>query len=333
MKRASNLIIQIIEPENLRLAFWKAQKGKRFSRQVQAYRGDLGENLAILRSQIISGRVLVGDYHLFTIFDPKQREICAPAFREQVLHHALMNVCHPYFERKQIFDSYAGRKGKGTYAALNRAGYFTKKYSFFIKLDVRKFFGSIPHGLLKKQLTAMFKERQLLSLFGKIIDSYPNKAKRGLPIGNLTSQYFANHYLSGLDHFIKEDLSCKAYMRYMDDMIIWGNDKSRLLEIHLEILKYVHEKLQLELKPLILNKCQNGVPCLGYMVFPYYIRLSQRSKQRFIRKLRIVEANYASGNWPESYCQLKVLPLLAFTKHADAELFRQKVLLKLENKG
>jgi len=110
-----------VEPDNLRLAFWKAQRGKRYSKAVVRYRANLDEHLLKLRQELLYGEVGVGDYHFFKVYDPKERDICAPAFREQVLHHALMNVCHEYFERKQIYDSYASRKGKGTYAAIDRA--------------------------------------------------------------------------------------------------------------------------------------------------------------------------------------------------------------------
>ena len=134
MKRANKLLHKIAEMDNLHLAFLKAQKGKRASKKVLAYQENWQENLWELRKSILSGEVQVGHYFFFTIYDPKEREICAPAFSEQVLHHALMNICHPYFEKKQIFDSYASRKGKGTYAALERAKKYTKKYRFYLKL-------------------------------------------------------------------------------------------------------------------------------------------------------------------------------------------------------
>ena len=130
----------IVDRENLYLAFWGASKGKRYSKAVLAYQDQLDENLNLLRHQIGNGDVRVGDYRYFLIYEPKQREICASAFREQVLHHALMNVCHTYFDRSQIFDSYASRKGKGTYAALARAKQFSRRKSWYLKLDVRKFF-------------------------------------------------------------------------------------------------------------------------------------------------------------------------------------------------
>ena len=156
MKRINHLLEKAAAPDNLRLAFWKAKKGKNYSKGVLAYQADLEANLLRLRGQMLCGQVEVGDYHLFKVFDPKERLICAPAFREQVLHHALMNVCHEHFERVQVHDSYASRKGKGVHAALKRAEAYTKQYAWFLKLDVRKFFESIHHGVLKGQLRRLF---------------------------------------------------------------------------------------------------------------------------------------------------------------------------------
>lgn len=325
MKRACNLLPLIAEPDNLRLAFWKARKGKSYSKGVQAYRENLGRNLSVLRSQILTGHVSVGHYHFFKIFDPKERQICAAAFSEQVLHHALMNVCHQYFERAQLFDSYASRKGKGTYAALERAKGYTRRYKYFLKLDVRKFFETIHHGVLKTQLARLFKDEAVLDIFYQIIDSYEAHSGRGVPIGNLTSQYFANHYLSGLDHFIKEQLRIKAYVRYMDDMVLWHDDKEALKQARQEITAYVEARLQCRLKPSLLNFSSRGLPFLGYIVLPYDVRLSLRSRRRFVKKLKALNEKYHSGEWPEAVCQRRVLPLLAFTRHANARAFRRKL--------
>ena len=321
------MIEQIIEPENLRLAFWKARKGKSYSSAVAAYRKNLDANLVQLRRQISTGLVEAGQYRFFKIYDPKERQICAAAFREQVLHHALMNVCHDHFERVQVFDSYACRRGKGTYAALARAQEFTAKYPWFLKLDTRKFFERIHHNVLKEQLRQLFKDQRLLEILEKIIDSYEAHPERGVPIGNLTSQYFANHYLSGLDHFIKERLRFKAYTRYMDDQVLWHHDKWKLKEAQGIIRDYVQEELQCELKPEVLNRTRYGLPFLGYRVLPDHTRLLQRSKRRFIRKFQEIEEKYNSGEWSEAACQRHILPLLAFIRHADTKVFRENVIL------
>jgi RNA-directed DNA polymerase len=326
MKRANNLLPLIEDMDNLRLAFWKAGKGKRHAAAVLAYQENLEENLRELQRQIQAGSVAVGDYRYFLIHEPKEREICAGAFREQVLHHALMNVCHAYFDKKLIHDCYASRKGKGTYAALERAKDYTRKYSWYLKLDVRKFFASIHHDVLKGQLAAMFKEERLLRIFFQIIDSFEASPGRGVPIGNLTSQYFANHYLSGLDHYIKERLGIEAYVRYMDDMVLWHDDKMVLKAVDKVVTAYLENCLQLELKPIQLNSSEQGLPFLGYRLFAHYGRLLQKSKQRYIRKLNQTIESWHEYRLDDAGAAARILPLVAFTGHVQALHFRKGVL-------
>jgi hypothetical protein len=294
-----------------------------------AYQANLTENLLALQRAIQRGQAEVGDYRYFLVFEPKRREICASAFREQVLHHALMNVCHPHFDSYQIYDSYASRKGKGTYACLDRAKKFTFQNDWHLKLDVRQFFASIEHDVLKRQLYRRFKEKRLNTLCYQIIDSFETDPGRGLPIGNLTSQYFANHYLAGLDHYIKEELGCRAYVRYMDDMICWSDSKAELKNYLRTIQDYMETELKLELKPVQLNRTSRGVPFLGYRLLPYQVRLLQKSKQRYIRKARLIQENWQQGHWTEAQCQAKYLPLSAFVDYADASAFKHKVYEEL----
>ncbi len=330
MKRANGLLPRVIDPDNLRLAFWKAAKGKRYAHSVLEYQHNLDDQLMRLRRQILSGEVEVGDYRYFKVYEPKERQICASAFREQVLHHALMNVCHPYFDGALIFDCYASRKDKGTFAALDRARGFTLRNEWFLKLDVRKFFDSLHHDVMKRQLARLFKEESILRIFFEIIDSYEAHPDRGVPIGNLTSQYFANHYLSGLDHFIKEKLRVKAYVRYMDDMVLWHPDRAFLKEAFAAVNDYLESSLRCQLKPALLNRCGQGLPFLGFRVFPHNTRLLQKSKVRYCRKLKRVVQHCDSGYWDEAACGRYALPLVAFTRHADANIFRKNVLLRLQ---
>ncbi|NRA50692.1 MAG: RNA-directed DNA polymerase [Phaeodactylibacter sp.] len=316
--------------DNLRLAFWKASKGKRYSASVLAYQTRLEENLRALKEDIESGTVEVGDYRYFFVFEPKKREICASAFREQVLHHAMMNRCHFIFERAQIFDSYASRRGKGTYAALDRSKIFCRRYEWYLKLDVRKFFASIDHQILKMQLAQLFKEEKLLLILFQIIDSYEASPASGLPIGNLTSQYFANHYLSGLDHYIKEKLRCKAYVRYMDDMVLWSSKKKQLLDAQKSIVAFCNDRLKLCLKPIQLNKTKLGLPLLGYRLFPYHVRLLQKSKRRFVDKTTAIYRARNTGLWDDEICQRKMLPLLAFIGYSDSAALQKCIILSFE---
>lgn len=334
MKRIGFLIMDIAEMNNLMAAFYKAAKGKCMSEDVEAFRKDLPQNLQNLRQRILTGNVSVGKYHYFKIYDPKERLICAASFDERVLHHAVMNVCHPYFERHLIYDTYATRIGKGVYKALDRAKSNMAKYTYVAKLDVKKYFDSIDHDVLLMKLARLFKDKLLLSIFEKIIRSYESgiangtdseKRGKGVPIGNLTSQYFANHYLSETDHFIKEKLKVPLYVRYMDDMLLMGNDKSLLKQQLSEIDRHL-QQIGLQLKPAVLNKTSVGVSFLGYKLFPHKILLNGRSKKRFLKKLNLYEAYFQEVFWNEQEYQNHIIPLVSFTQHAYTKRFRKEIL-------
>jgi RNA-directed DNA polymerase len=287
---------------------------------------NLGKNLQIMSEQIVDGTIEVGNYHYFKIFDPKERQICAASFTERVLHHALMNVCHPMFETYQIYDSYASRPDKGTYAAIKRAELFTKQNDWFLKLDFRKFFDSIDHDILKKQLYRKIKDTDLLVLFYRIIDSYETIVGKGLPIGNLTSQYFANHYLAFADHHAKETLTAHAYVRYMDDIVIWHNDKNALLAMGRTYETFCFNYLKLELKQFCLNYTLKGVPFLGYLIYKNQTKLAQKSKRRFLNKLRQYQQNFDEGCWNETEFQRHLLPLIAFAQKANTLALRKEAI-------
>lgn len=337
MKRDNYLIDRIACPENLRLAFWKAQRNHSIKEDIEEYRRHLDVNLIALRNEILCGEVNVGDYHYFTIHDPKERLICAATFRERVLHHALMNICHDNFERYQIFDSYACRVGKGTYAALDRAKSFHRRYNWFLKLDVRKYFQNIDHEALKDLLRHRFKEEKLLSIFNQIIDSYNsqlstfNFQQKGLPIGNLTSQYFANHYLASADRYVTEQLRVPAYVRYMDDMALWSNSKAELLSLGKNFETYIAEHLKLELKPFCLNAVDRGLPFLGYLLFPGRTRLGAAGKKRFSVKIEDYTVKLQQGYWSQMEYQQHVLPLISFVRYADTLRFRRDVSKRKKN--
>ncbi len=319
MKRAACLIEKIAAYDNLYLAYYKAKKGKQAKTDVLEYEKDLDHKLKTMQQKLAAGNVDVGNYTYFKIKDPKERVICAASFHERVLHHAIMNICHPYFERQLIYDTYATRPGKGTYAALGRARGFVKKYEFYAKLDVSKHFDNISHCILKEKLARIFKDGVLLSVFSKIIDSYHVTPKMGLPIGNLTSQYFANYYFSCADHFAKEKLKMKAYLRYMDDILIFSSDKALLKTKLQEFSEYVTRELNFVFKPVVSGNTARGVVFLGYKLYPSFVRLNRNSKKRFVTKIKQYHYNLEKGIWTQAEYQRHVLPLLAFAKYANSD--------------
>lgn len=325
MKRVGHLIEEISSLENLLLAFYKAKKGKEHKAEIVQYSKNLKGNLKLLQQQIETGGVEVGRYHYFKIYDPKERLICAASFSERVLHHAIMNICHDIFDKKLIHDTYATRINKGTYKALEKAKLNTKKSKYFIKFDIRKYFDSINHDIMKQILNRLFKDRQLLHIFDKIIDSYRVTPNRGLPIGNLTSQYFANIYLGQLDNYVKHHLRIKSYVRYMDDFIVWTNSKAAVKTYGTQIADFIEAELDLQLKIFYSNKTTQGISFLSYRLFPDKILLGKKAKKRFranVQKLMDLLENQLITQ--EEYA-LRVRAYTAFASKAYSKKYRTTV--------
>ena len=211
MHRAANLFDQIHDPENLRLAFHKAGRGRRGQWVVRQFAAGLDQHITAMSLAIRMGTAAVGRFQQFLIRDPKERVITAPCFEERVLHHGIMNVCEPVLDRWLIDDTFACRTGKGREAAIARAHIFTRRQSWFLKLDVRKYFDSVPHARLKSYLERRFKDPRLLELLKRIIACYRGELGIGLPIGSLTSQHFANFYLGWLDRYVKGDPTARPW--------------------------------------------------------------------------------------------------------------------------
>jgi len=330
MKRAGNLFEKIADMENLRLAYYKAKRGKEAKPDAYQYSKNIEQNLVNLRSALLSEKLLQDKYHFFTIYEPKERLICAASFGDRVLHHAIINVCHAFFERYQISDSYATRVSKGQFAALERAKTFQKHYPWFCKLDIRKYFDSVDHSLLLALLSRRFKDKRLLSLFATIINSYCANPGKGLPIGNLTSQYFANFYLAHADHYIKEILRVPAYVRYMDDMVIWGQNHKELINWRNKFTYFIKNQLVLDVKPECINTSDKGLPFLGYVLFENRVRLNKHSKQRFFTKMTLYNQFLIRGVWGQKEFANHVLPLVAFTQFANTHELRIKDLSLME---
>lgn len=325
MKRVGNLMEMIASPDNLRQAFIKAAKGKRWKKDCLKFQLNIDNEIEWVRKGLIDGNIRIGDYHYFTIHDPKKRLICAASFRERVLHHAVMGVCESTFESLSVSDSYACRRGKGALKAMSRALSFGSRHRWFLKMDVKKYFDSVHHSTLINLLSSRFKDPALLALFKRIIESYCTASGRGLPIGNLTSQYFANFYLGGLDRFIKESLKRSAYVRYMDDFVVWGDSSDDLAKVKLQVFQYLEDILKLELKSsTALNQTWFGMDFLGYRIYPNTVRLARRSKVRFSRKKSVYEKLFLSGNWTELQLQRRMTALIAFVKPANTVGFRRR---------
>lgn len=324
MKRIGHLFEAVVAPSNLESAFWKASRGKRTRPDQRAFAANLDAELARLREGLLDGSYPVGDYTRFTVYEPKERVICAAAFRERVLHHALMNVLEPWLDRRLVFDSYACRKGKGQLWAVRRAQAFARSRRFFLKCDVRKFFDSIPHEGIKTMLVRRIKDRRVVSWLMKIVDTYETTPGRGLPIGNLTSQHLANLYLDPLDRLVAEWGGLK-YVRYMDDFVVWSDDGGVLRGVRDAAAGLLDAELGLSLKsePYV-NRTSHGMDFLGMRVYPGRIRANRASLDRFKRKSRLYDRLLAVGAWDETTYQSRMTALTAFLQSADTLGWRRK---------
>ncbi|MDA1055623.1 MAG: reverse transcriptase/maturase family protein [Planctomycetota bacterium] len=328
MRRAANLFDQIADRDNLRIAFHKAARGRRGQAMVRQFAASLDRHIAAMSEAIRGGTFQVGRFQQFLIRDPKERVITAPCFDERVLHHAIMNVCEPVMDRWLIDDTFACRTGKGREAAIERAQHFTRNATWFLKLDVRKYFDSVPHAKLMDFLERRFKDRRLLELLNRIIAAYRGEPGIGLPIGSLTSQHFANFYLGWLDRFVKESLRVRGYVRYMDDMLLWHESREALIEIHGRCQKFAATQLALDFKLGEVQRTGAGVPFLGCRIWPTHVELNRRSKRRWRNRVRVLERAERLGLSSELELQTRLTALTAFAKGAGVKSwrFRQSVL-------
>jgi len=325
MRRAAGLYPRIGQHENLVRAFQRAARAKRGRHAVRRFAADLDQNLSALRRELEDERVTWHGYRMFMVRDPKPRRIAAPAFRDRVLHHAVMQIVEPALERVAIFDSYACRRGKGLHRAVLRAQSFSRRHGWFLQLDVRKFFDSIDHAALRRLLGRRLKDVPLLRLFDSLFESYCTAPGKGLPIGSLTSQHLANFYLARLDHCAKEELRAPGYVRYMDDFVLFGDTRERLVEARTRIAELLREELRLDLRDSgSLDRTSAGIGFLGARILPTHVLLLGKTKRRLRRKLRGLVDAHAAGVVPDSAFAIRATALLARTHHVCGRGLRQR---------
>jgi RNA-directed DNA polymerase len=284
MKRIGNLYELIISMDNLRKADELARKGKKKSYGVRVHDKNRDDNILKLHESLKNKTFKTSDYHIFKIFEPKEREIYRlPYFPDRIVHHAVMNVLEPIWMSIFTDDTYSCIKGKGIHAAvkkLKRDLKDTDGTRYCLKLDIKKFYPSIDHDILKTIVRRKIKDNDLLWLLDEIIDSAP-----GVPIGNYLSQYFANLYLAYFDHYIKEDLRVKYYYRYADDIVILSNNKEDLHYLLNTIKNYFNDHLNIEVKRnyQVFPIDARGIDFLGYRFYHTHTLLRKSIKKRFAR--------------------------------------------------
>ena len=346
MKRYRNLYDLVWDFDNLLRAARKAQKGKRFKSSCRSFNLDLEKNLLSIQKVLKEKTYSPGPYNRFKVYEPKERIISAAPYGDRVVHHALVNIIEPIFDLSMIYDSYANRVGKGTHKAVDRFTQFSRKRRYVLKMDVVRFFPCLDHEILMEAIVRKVKDKDVIWLIAVILESgrespkdgcvfhfpgddlfTPLARSRGLPIGNLTSQFFANVYLDAFDHYVKEVLKCKFYMRYMDDMVVFNDSKACLKEIRAAMIAAL-EKLRLKVHR---NRAQmwpvnRGTDWLGYRVYPTHRRLRRSNVRRFRMKLKRLAKDYKEGLIDLEDIKHSVMSWIGHVMHADSYGLRQMIL-------
>ncbi|HPC15109.1 MAG TPA: reverse transcriptase/maturase family protein [Candidatus Hydrogenedentes bacterium] len=332
MKTWKNLYPEIYSFGNLLEAARKAQRGKRRRPDVFAFHARLEENLLDLQRELAGCTWRPGPYRDFYVQEAKRRLISAAPYRDRVVHHALCNVIEPLFDRTFIYDTYACRKGKGTHAAADRYTLFSRKAKYALKCDISRYFPSIRHDVLYGALARRIADRDVLWLCEQIVRSrgdegllWPSGA--GIPIGNQTSQFFANVYLNGFDHWIKEDLRRPYYIRYVDDFVVLDDDKKALHALIPEIEDRL-SALGLALHPRkrTVFPVTEGCDFMGYRIWPHHRRVRPCNGHRFQRKLKRLARAYRAGETALGDVRASLMSWIGHARHADAWGLRRALL-------
>ena len=345
MKRAGNLWPSIIGFDNLHRAARRAQLGKRYRDDVLAFNHDLERNLGELKDELDSRRYTPGAYRTFRIYEPKQRLISAAPYRDRVVHHALCNVIAPIFDRGMSPSSYANREGMGTRAALDhfRRCVQKRRYRFCLRADIVKYFPTIDHDILKAEYRRKVKCRDTLELMDKFAD-HANSLERleqyfpgddlltpagrrvGLPIGNLTSQLWANVYLNSVDHAMSARHGSRRYLRYVDDFALFSDERDELVEARQMLTRLLAVKRQvLHPAKTQITETRVGVNFLGFRFFPGRVRLRQENLRRARRRLRGLARAYGSGEVELADVKMSVQGWIAHASYGDTYRIRKIV--------
>ncbi|MBI5060721.1 MAG: hypothetical protein HZB67_00225 [Candidatus Aenigmarchaeota archaeon] len=343
-----SLYDQLCLMKNLRKAYKKARRGKGIRWYVGEFENDLEKNLLQLQKELRKQTYEPRPMKTFTIRDPKTRVISASAFRDRVVHHALCNIIEPIFDKMFIYDSYANRKGKGIHAALKRFDKFVRKvssngnllpdakdenqiYGYALKADIRHYFDSVDHEVMMQTINRKIKDKKVLWLIRKILDNHRTEGK-GMPIGNLTSQFFANVYLNELDYFVKHGLKAKYYIRYVDDFVILGVSKEKL-EFYKAAISEFLKTIKLELHPQKSNvvPLRKGIRLLGFRVF-YKHKLLKKSNIRLVnRKIEKFVEMYIAGTISRNEINKKIDGWNAYAMHGNTYNLRRTIMKKIRN--
>lgn len=323
--------------ENLLWAFKKARKGKAKKSYVKRFEVNLRKNLLKLKEELDNKTYRPKPLKIFILRDPKTRKISKSSFRDRVVHHALINIVGTIFEKSFIYDSHANQIGKGTLKAIGRFDEFKRKVSknnskkcYVLKADIKHYFEEINHDILLEILSRKIKDNATLNLIRIILTNQTigGIKIKGMPLGNLTSQFFANVYLNELDQFVKHKLRAKYYIRYVDDFVILHNSKDKLKEFKKRINNFLNEKLGLELHPSKskILKLEKGIKFLGFRIFYYHKLLRKSNMNHFERRLSQIKIMYDEGLLNREEVVEKLEGWLAYASNGNTHKYRKHII-------
>lgn len=341
MKDSSVMYLDLCSYDNLKIAFKKARKGKTTKGYVLEFEQNIPENLLQLQTELLFHTYKPKPLRTFILRDPKTRKISKSAFCDRIIHHALCNIIEPLFEKDFIFDSYANRKNKGVLKAIERFEQFQRcvsrnhsRRAFVLKADIKKYFDNVNHTLLLNILQEKINDSKLLWLIKTILTNYKTETGKGMPLGNLTSQFFANVFLNELDHFVKHKLHAKYYIRYVDDFVILHQSPRILHKYMKEIDIFLRETLALQLHPdkSRIIPISGGVEFLGARIFPHHKLLKEKNVRKLHSKLASFYEDYEKGivNYDAIYDFLEGWN--AHAKNTNTHHLRRKVIKAVEKR-
>lgn len=336
----NSLYFELCSYENLKRAFKKARKGKTQKSYVIEFQKNLKKNLLSLQTTLLTHTYKPKPLETFIISDPKTRKISKSAFVDRIVHHAVCNIIEPILDKTFIYDSYANRLGKGTLKAVDRFTVFARKVTrnyrqtaFVLKADIRHYFETVDQKTVLEILKKRIKDKRVLWLIRLILENYNAKEKgKGMPLGNLTSQFFANVYLNELDQFVKHTLKMKYYIRYVDDFVLFSASKAELGIHKNNISIFLRKRLLLELHPdkSKIVPLHRGVEFLGLKIFSQHKLIKKRNVQKFKRKFNIFVSEYNEGliNYDTIYNSVE--GWLAYTKNANTHKMTKNIIADFE---
>lgn len=333
-KRLAVTLTQIADWQNLTHACHQAAKGKRDSMAVKVFLADFEPSLQQVRQALLSGRLLHGQYRAFTIKDPKPRIIHAAPFADRVIHHALINCIGQRLEKSWLDSSYACRKGYGSHRAIEQAAQWSKQYPVVVKLDIRAYFAHIRHDILLQLLQRQFKGDGLFLLFENILSSFTSDGSfvgdgSGIPIGALTSQYFANHYLDGYQRWLRNNPQVRAELRYMDDVLVFCESLKAAKIIVANSHDWLTEQRQLILKPAVIQYSRVGVTFCGFLVSARGIKMAKRRKRSYQHQLKLLLQQGEAGTITPLAAQQQANRLAALCLPGEHKYWQRQQLDKL----